>query len=59
VRDIAEPRVQHDRGGADDGEHGRIRGHSPLSRLIEFEGLATGIDAKRALWLAAADPWER
>jgi hypothetical protein len=32
--------------------NGRIRGYSPLSRLIEFEGLATGIDAKRALWLA-------
>jgi len=32
--------------------NGTIRGYSPLSRLIEFEGLATGIDAKRALWLA-------
>ena len=32
--------------------NGRIRGYSPLSRLIEFEGLAGGIEAKRAMWLA-------
>jgi hypothetical protein len=32
--------------------NGRIRGYSPLSRLIEFEALAGGIEAKRALWLA-------
>ena len=31
--------------------NGRIRGYSPLSRLIEFEGLAGGIEAKRAMWL--------
>jgi hypothetical protein len=31
--------------------NGRIRGYSPLSRLIELEGLAAGIDGKRALWL--------
>ena len=32
--------------------NGRIRGYSPLSRLIELEGLAGGIEAKRAMWLA-------
>jgi hypothetical protein len=31
--------------------NGRIRGYSPLSRLIELEGLAAGIEAKRAMWL--------
>ena len=31
--------------------NGRIRGYSPLSRLIELEGLAGGIEAKRAMWL--------
>jgi hypothetical protein len=32
--------------------NGRIRGYSPLSRLVEFEGLAGGIETKRAMWLA-------
>jgi hypothetical protein len=32
--------------------NGRIRGYSPLSRLVEFESLAGGIEAKRAMWLA-------
>jgi hypothetical protein len=32
--------------------NGRIRGYSPLSRLIELEGLAGGLEAKRAMWLA-------
>jgi hypothetical protein len=32
--------------------NGRIRGYSPLSRLVELEGLAGGIEAKRAMWLA-------
>jgi hypothetical protein len=32
--------------------NGRIRGYSPLSRLVEFEGLAGGIEAKRAMWLS-------
>jgi hypothetical protein len=34
--------------------NGQIRGYSPLSRLLELEGLATGIEGKRALWLALA-----
>jgi hypothetical protein len=32
--------------------NGEVRGYSPLSRLIELEGLAVGIEGKRALWLA-------
>jgi len=32
--------------------NGRLVGYSPLSRLIEIEGILTGIDAKRSLWLA-------
>jgi hypothetical protein len=32
--------------------NGRLRGYSPLSRLLEIEALLTGIDAKRSLWLA-------
>ncbi len=34
--------------------NGQIRGYSPLSRLVELEGLATGIEGKRLLWLALA-----
>jgi hypothetical protein len=34
--------------------NGAVRHYSPLSRLLELEGLAAGIDAKRALWLALA-----
>ena len=30
--------------------NGRLRGYSPLSRLLELEGLLAGIHAKRALW---------
>jgi len=30
--------------------NGRLRGYSPLSRLIELEGLETGVAAKRSLW---------
>jgi hypothetical protein len=30
--------------------NGRIRGYSPLSRLIELEGLLIGVEGKRALW---------
>ena len=30
--------------------NGRILEYSPLSRLIEFEGLASGIEAKRSMW---------
>ena len=32
--------------------NGQFRGYSPLSRLLELEGLASGIEGKRALWLA-------
>jgi hypothetical protein len=32
--------------------NGQVRGYSPLSRLVELEGLATGIEGKRSLWLA-------
>src|SRR6476469_2497803 len=32
--------------------NGQITGYSPLSRLVELEGLATGIEGKRSLWLA-------
>jgi hypothetical protein len=34
--------------------NGELVRYSPLSRLLELEGLAAGIDAKRALWLALA-----
>jgi hypothetical protein len=34
--------------------NGRLRGYSPLSRLIELEGLEAGITAKRSLWQALA-----
>ena len=42
--------------------NGQIAGYSPLSRLVELEALATGIQGKRALWLALAqisDPDQR
>jgi hypothetical protein len=39
--------------------NGQLRGYSPLSRLVELEGLAAGIDAKRALWLALAELRDR
>jgi hypothetical protein len=32
--------------------NGQLTGYSPLSRLVELEGLADGIDAKLAMWLA-------
>jgi ferritin-like metal-binding protein YciE len=35
--------------------NGRVFGYSPLSRLLELEGLATGIRGKRALWRALAE----
>ena len=34
--------------------NGRLRGYSDLSRLLELEGLAVGIQGKRALWTALA-----
>jgi hypothetical protein len=35
--------------------NGRLRGYSPLSRLIELEGLLVGITGKIALWKTLAD----
>jgi hypothetical protein len=32
--------------------NGQLRGYSPLSRLVELEGLMLGIEGKRALWMA-------
>jgi hypothetical protein len=32
--------------------NGQLTGYSPLSRLVEVEALTTGINGKRALWLA-------
>ena len=32
--------------------NGELRRYSPLSRLVELEGLAVGIEGKRSLWLA-------
>jgi hypothetical protein len=34
--------------------NGRVTGYSPLSRLIELEGLSIGIEGKRMLWLTLA-----
>lgn len=34
--------------------NGELRRYSPLSRLLELEGLAAGIEGKRALWLSLA-----
>jgi hypothetical protein len=39
--------------------NGQIRGYSPLSRLVELEGLAAGIEGKRSLWLALAQIRDR
>jgi hypothetical protein len=35
--------------------NGRITSYSPLSRMIELEGLIAGVNAKRSLWLTLAD----
>jgi hypothetical protein len=32
--------------------NGRVRGYSPLSRLMELEGLELGVAGKRSLWQA-------
>jgi hypothetical protein len=32
--------------------NGQLRGYSPLSRVLELEGLMAGIEAKRQLWKA-------
>jgi hypothetical protein len=34
--------------------NGRLAGYSPLSRLVEFEALSAGIQAKLSLWRALA-----
>ena len=34
--------------------NGQLTGYSPLSRLVELEGLASGINTKLALWLSLA-----
>jgi hypothetical protein len=39
--------------------NGQLTGYSPLSRLVELEGLSTGIEGKRALWLALAEIADR
>jgi hypothetical protein len=39
--------------------NGQLRGYSPLSRLVELDGLATGIEGKRALWLALGEIRDR
>jgi hypothetical protein len=35
--------------------NGELWRYSPLSRLLELEGLAAGIEAKRALWATTAE----
>jgi hypothetical protein len=35
--------------------NGQVTGYSPLSRMIEVEGLITGVNAKRSLWLTLLD----
>ena len=32
--------------------NGELTRYSPLSRLVELEGLASGVEAKRAMWVA-------
>lgn len=32
--------------------NGRVTGYSPLSRLVELEGLVAGVTGKRAMWRA-------
>jgi hypothetical protein len=32
--------------------NGQLTGYSPLSRMIELEGLITGVNGKRSLWLS-------
>lgn len=32
--------------------NGQLRGYSPLSRVVELEGLCAGVDAKRSMWRA-------
>ena len=39
--------------------NGEITRYSPLSRLVELEGLASGIEAKLAMWLALQEIRDR
>ena len=58
---IGAPRAQWKQAGALVAErvgrlklNGQIRGYSPLSRLLELEGLCLGIEGKLSLWRALA-----
>jgi len=35
--------------------NGQLMGYSPLSRMVEVEGLITGVNGKRSLWLTLRD----
>jgi hypothetical protein len=35
--------------------NGQVTGYSPLSRMIEVEGLITGVNGKRSMWLTLRD----
>jgi hypothetical protein len=39
--------------------NGQLTGYSPLSRLVELEGLSGGIEGKRLMWVALAQLAER
>jgi len=39
--------------------NGQLRGYSPLSRLVELEGLTLGVAGKLSLWRALMDEAER
>lgn len=35
--------------------NGQVRGYSPLSRVVELEGLCAGVEAKRSMWRAVQE----
>jgi len=35
--------------------NGQLRGYSPLSRVVELEGLSLGVHGKRLLWIALGE----
>jgi predicted DNA-binding ribbon-helix-helix protein len=39
--------------------NGEVKEYSPLSRVLELEGLRSGIDAKREMWLALQEISDR
>ena len=39
--------------------NGQLTGYSPLSRLVELEGLLAGVQGKRALWMALREVGSR